>query len=353
MRLTQLDYYLPKAFIAQSPASPRDSSKLIVIDSKTGSINHHTFYELADMLGPNDVLVFNQSKVFPARLIGKRVSGGKAEILLLKKIGSSLWEAITKPGFAVRDKIYFEGFEATIRKRKNYISEVEFSIPEDKFEKKIMSLGLTPLPPYIKAPDPETILKDEYQTVYAKISGSAAAPTAGLHFTKKLLKKLKEKGIQLEFLTLHVGLGTFAPIKENDIAKHKIHSEEFILSENVVSRLNKAKEKGGRIIAVGTTATRTLETLASENRKLENDKLKGSTNLFIYPPYKFKFVDGLITNFHLPKSTLLALVSAFVSYPNTPDKFKNFSTSLMGKAYSEALNKNYRFYSFGDACLII
>ncbi|OGM27226.1 tRNA preQ1(34) S-adenosylmethionine ribosyltransferase-isomerase QueA [Candidatus Woesebacteria bacterium RIFCSPLOWO2_01_FULL_39_61] len=357
MKLSQLDYHLNKEFIAQFPASPRDHSRLLEIDRRKGLISHQHFYELPNLLNPNDVLVFNQSKVLPARLIGKRKTGGKAEILLLKKISASLWEVITKPGFSIGDKIYFEDFEATIRNRKNYITEVEFSISDQKFRKKIKDLGHTPLPPYIKTPKPEKILKKEYQTVYAKVLGSSAAPTAGLHFTKRLLKKLKEKGVQLEFLTLHVGLGTFAPIKQDAIAKHKIHSEFFDLPNGVATRLNDAKSSGKRIIAVGTTTCRVIETCAYlENKNLKSYILHPTSsysNLFIYPPHKFKFVDGLITNFHLPKSTLLALVCAFVSYPNTPYKFKDFSTSLIGKAYSEALNKNYRFYSFGDACLVL
>lgn len=352
MRLSQLDYKLPKSNIANSPITPRDHSRLLVIDRSTGAIFQHHFFELPKLLGKNDVLVFNQTKVFPARLIGKKESRGKVEVLLLKKIDGSSWEAITKPGLFVGDKIYFDSFEAEVKERKNYVTNIIFSLSEKDLFKQLNQIGHVPLPPYIKSNTPESELKIQYQTVYAKNLGSAAAPTAGFHFTKRLLKKLRDKKIQTEYLTLHVGLGTFAPIKEIEIEKHKIHVEYFSISRQTINRLNSAKKEGKNIISVGTTTTRVLESLANKNGYLSTNKLKGHTNLFIYPPYKFKFVDQLITNFHLPKSTLLALVSAFVSFPNTDNKFINFPSSLLGSAYKEAVSKKYRFYSFGDSCFI-
>ncbi|OGM19287.1 tRNA preQ1(34) S-adenosylmethionine ribosyltransferase-isomerase QueA [Candidatus Woesebacteria bacterium RIFCSPLOWO2_01_FULL_37_19] len=355
MKLSQFDYFLPKKFIAQSPASPRDSSRLMIVNRKTKSISHQRFFELPNILSANDVLVFNDTKVFPARLIGKKNSGGKAEILLLKKLRGNLWEAITKPGFSKGEKIYFPSFFGKITERHNYTSFIEFSIPAKLFLKKINEIGTTPLPPYIKSQVPDHDLRKQYQTVYAREPGSAAAPTAGLHFTKNLIAQLKDIGVQIEFLTLHVGLGTFVPIKVNDISKHKIHSEQFTLEKSVADRLNKAKLYGKRIIAVGTTTCRVLETCAQKVDKEGSYLLipqSGSTDIYIYPGYKFRFIDSLITNFHLPKSTLLALISTYATLPNSNEKFTDFSKSLAGKAYHEAINKGYRFFSFGDAMFL-
>lgn len=351
MKLSKLNYHLPKKYIAQSPVTPRDHSKLLTINKKDKKTSHLHFYQIINLLNKNDILVFNDTKVFPARLIGKKHTGGKAEILLLKDLGGSVWEAITKPGFEVGDKIYFEKFSAKITKRENYITELKFSLSPDKIEEMIFNIGRTPTPPYIKPILPEDMLRKKYQTVYAQNIGSAAAPTAGFHFTKALLGKLNAKGVQMEYVTLHVGLGTFAPVKEENIEKHQIHSEHFEVNNKTIERLNHAKAKGKRIIAVGTTTTRVLETLAKDGALTAN-YTHHNTKLFIYPPFKFKFVDSLITNFHLPKSTLLALVCAFVSYPNTKEKFKSFQKSLLGKAYKEAIENNYRFFSFGDACFI-
>lgn len=353
MNIKKFDFTLPKSYIAQSPVTPRDSSKLLVLDRKTKKIVHRKFNEIEKSIKKNDVLVFNNTKVFPARLIGKKRTGGKAEVLLLKDLGDSKWESITKPGFVVGDNIFFEGFTATVTKKENYETEIKFSLEPAKLKSSIFKIGNTPIPPYIKTALSEKELREKYQTVYAQRTGSAAAPTAGFHFTKRLLKKLKDKGIQTEYVTLHVGLGTFAPVKEDNIEDHNIHSEYFEVDKQTIKRLRMAKKEGKRIVSVGTTSTRVLETLAERNGRLETTKLRSETDLFIYPPYKFRFVDAMITNFHLPKSTLLALVSAFVSYPNTDNKFKDFRSSILGKAYRQALENNYRFYSFGDACLII
>ncbi len=362
MNISKFDYTLPRELIAQKPANPRDLSRLLVLDRKTGEIRHTVFNKIVNYLTANDVLVFNKSKVFPARLYGRKKSKGKVEILILKFIEDktikllnyqTICEVITKPGLFLHDIIYFEGFTGKVVKRDGYITLVEFNLSLPKLLRKINLIGHTPIPPYInKATLSETDLRKKYQTVYAKSVGSAAAPTAGLHFTKELLKKLNKKGVQMEFVTLHVGLGTFAPVKENDIKKHKIHKEYFDVDENTIKRLDDAKRKGKRIIAVGTTTARVLETLATDNNSLYTIYDTPYTNLYIYPPYRFRFVDSMITNFHLPKSTLLALISAFVSYPNTDRKFSDFCNSSAGKAYSEAIEKEYRFFSFGDGMFI-
>jgi S-adenosylmethionine:tRNA ribosyltransferase-isomerase len=346
MRTSLFDYPLPKSLIANSPTKPRDHSRLMIIDRKTGKITHNKFYEIGNYLGPNDVLVLNKTKVFPARIFGKKESGGKVEILLHKNIDKFTWEALTKPGIKVGQKVIMQGVTLQVSERHDEISIVRFDISKNKLIEKLQTIGITPLPPYIHSTDPEKDLRREYQTVYAKSVGSVAAPTAGFHFTDKLLAKLKRKGVQIEYVTLHVGMGTFAPVKTKTLEKHVIHEEEFFVDKSTFERLNRAKKSGKRIIAVGTTSTRVLETVSPK-------KLSGSTNIFIYPPYKFQFIDGLITNFHLPKSTLLALISAFVSSPNTKEKFKDFETSLTGKAYQKAMADKYRFYSFGDACFII
>ena len=353
MNISKFNYVLPKNRIAQTPASPRDSSHLLVIDRKIGKISHHHFYDLPDLLTPNDVLVFNETKVIPARIIGKKNTGGKVEILLNKEISPDTWEVIFGGKLKVGSIVIFEGLVGKVLELGNYIAKIQFNKSGSALKSTFEKLGKTPLPPYIVPQDPESKIRRQYQTVYARLEGSVAAPTAGLHFTRRLLEKLKAKGIQTEYLTLHVGLGTFAPVKEREIEKHHIHSEYFELSKETANRLNKWKSEGKRIIAVGTTTTRVLETVANENSTLKTTSLKGMANLFIYPPRKLNFVDALITNFHLPESTLLALVSAFVSYPNTKEKFKDFDSSLIGKAYREAIKKKYRFYSFGDASLII
>jgi S-adenosylmethionine:tRNA ribosyltransferase-isomerase len=318
----------------------------MIIDRKIGQITHHKFYEIEKYLDKNDVLVLNKTKVFPARIFGIKPTGGKVEILLHKNISEFVWEALTKPGLKVGQIVNLQGGTLQVLERRDELSVLEFNIPKNDLIEKLQKIGHTPLPPYIHSTESEKELRSKYQTVYAKSLGSVAAPTAGFHFTPELLRKLKKRGVQIEYVTLHVGMGTFAPVKTKTLEGHIMHEEEFFVDRKTVERLNLAKEKGKRIIAVGTTSTRVLETIAS-------GKTSGSTNIFIFPPYKYKMVDALITNFHLPESTLLALVSALVSAPNTDIKFKDFKSSLMGKAYQKAIEDEYRFYSFGDASLIL
>jgi S-adenosylmethionine:tRNA ribosyltransferase-isomerase len=348
MKVSLFDYQLPKELIAQKPASPRDSSKLLLIERDSKKISHHSFKDIANLLKKDDILVFNKTKVFPARIFVKKETGGKIEILFLEEISPKIWKVLTKPSIKPNQKLFFRKEEFVCIKQNQEETLIKTKLAKNKLLSLLEKFGKTPLPPYIKIEEKESYLRKKYQTVYAKETGSSAAPTAGFHFTKRLLEKLKRKGVKTEFVTLHIGLGTFKPIKTENLEDHKIHSEEFEIEKEVLERLIKAKKEGKRIIAVGTTTTRVLETIA-----LNQHKLKGKTNLFIYPPFKFKMVDGLITNFHLPHSTLLALVCAFVSHPQTKENFKDFQTSLIGKAYKEAISKNYRFYSFGDACFII
>jgi S-adenosylmethionine:tRNA ribosyltransferase-isomerase len=350
IKIDDLNYRLPESLIAQSPANPRDSSKLMTVNRESHEINHYIFHDLTNLLTNNDVLVFNDTKVFPARLIGTKDTGGKVEILLLKELRKGIWEAIHKGSLHENAEILFRKLQAKVLKVKEQLVELDFT-PKDNFQYLLNQEGYTPLPPYIESSKSENEIRNLYQTVYANNLGSAAAPTAGFHFTKELLNKLQNKGIQIEYVTLHVGLGTFLPIKEDIIEKHQIHREWYSLDEDTANNLNLAKIKGKRIITVGTTTTRVLETCCIRNGELTAQE--GETGIYIYPPYKFKFVDALITNFHLPKSTLLALVSSFVSFPNTYDNFSNFENSLIGKAYKQAIDTNYRFYSFGDSMLII
>jgi S-adenosylmethionine:tRNA ribosyltransferase-isomerase len=351
MDISKFLYYLPKERIAQKLVSPRDHSKLLYINRKNKTIKNYHFFNLIDILDKNDVLVLNKTKVFPARIYGKKETGGKVEFLLVEKIKNNIWEVLTKPGINIGSKVFFDNFEAKILKRNKNTSLVSFDVNEKILFKSLEKIGHTPIPPYINGYKNEQKLKKDYQTVYAKNIGSIAAPTAGFHFTEKLIKKLKEKGVQIEFVTLHVGLGTFLPIKGNDISKHKMHSEYYSLNKKTADKLNKAKENNKRIISVGTTTARVLETCSNKKGYLK--EASGKTDIFIYPPYKFRFIDGLITNFHLPESTLLALVSAFVSFPNTKYKFTSFKSSLIGKAYTKAIKENYRFYSFGDSSIIL
>lgn len=422
MKLSEFDYNLPEELIAQHPMTPRDHSRLLALGKETGEIEHRKFFEIVDLLESGDVLVFNNSKVFPARLFGyKKDTGGKMEILLLSQENESTWQAVVggkgkREGLEIvfgggedrnprlqgagnntrsegeisqsrrletndqdfesdnnycrlqnRDenmnllvdeqRVFSEGNLNTtprqslcraksrypvtdelslklIKKLDGMSWRVEFNHSGDELNKLIDQLGETPLPPYIKEEsDPE-----KYQTVYAKHRGSAAAPTAGLHFTDELLEKLKAKGIQKEFVTLHVGLGTFEPVRENEIEEHQIHSEYATIDTETAQRLNQAKQEGRRIIAVGTTSTRTLEASFRNN---EIQSIAEWVDIFIYPGYEFKVIDGLITNFHLPKSTLLMLISAFAG----KDK--------IDRAYAEAIKEKYRFYSFGDGMVIL
>jgi S-adenosylmethionine:tRNA ribosyltransferase-isomerase len=278
--------------------------------------------------------------------------------LFLEETKSGVWKCLTHPGLKPGIQLVSNKHLFDVVGQEGISNVVDTHLPKEKLMRILSTYGHTPIPPYIKGEDPEKKLRKEYQTVYAQKIGSVAAPTAGFHFTKSLLARLKAKGVQIEYVTLHVGLGTFAPVKTQNIEDHPIHSEEYFIDKDTAERLNKAKKQSRRIVAVGTTSVRTLESAASAAPdrvrpcQLDFEKLRGTTDIFIYPGYKFKFVDALITIFHLPKSTLLALVSAFVSYPNTNKKFKDFKSALMGKAYAEAIKEKYRFYSFGDACLI-
>lgn len=372
--LAKYDYPLDEKKITNQPAFPRDSSKLLILDRRTGRIEDHYFYELVDFLSNQDVLVLNETKVFSARLLGKKQSGGKTELLLIKQIGLDSFEAISKPGLKMGQKMFFPR-RSFLENDGSLCADIDFTdflqaevIFKDensakiqvKFNRRGIDLleeidlcGFTPLPPYIKPTQSEDEIKAEYQTVYAKEDGSAAAPTAGLHFTEDLLTKLKQKGIQIEKITLHVGLGTFAKLTSENIASKTLHSEYYEISKEVADRLNEAKKIGKRIIAVGTTTTRSLESavLLSASKK-EILAVAQETNIFIDPPYQFNYIDALITNFHLPKSSLLMLVSAFCSAPNTRQEFIDFLSSSIGQAYLHALKNDYRFFSFGDAMLI-
>jgi S-adenosylmethionine:tRNA ribosyltransferase-isomerase len=354
MKLSEFDFNLPKNLIAQKPASPRDACRLMVLKREEESISHDKFYNLGKYLRPGDVLVLNNSKVLPARLIGKKETGGKVEILLLKQISPASWECLV--GFVpvpkqIGLKIKFSGkLNGEITKRAGDTAVIKFDLSGAKLMEQILKIGQPPTPLYIK----RLAKSAEYQTVFAEKLGSVAAPTAGMHFTKELLAKLEKMGVQIEYITLHVGLGTFQPVKEEDITKHKIHSEYFELDKKTARRLNVAKRAGKMIIACGTTTVRVLEHCAALARKsplcppLKKGELKedlkptsGETSIFIYPGYKFQFIDAMITNFHVPKSTLIMLVAAFAG--------KKF----IDRAYQIAIKKKYRFYSFGDAMLIL
>lgn len=349
--LSQFEYDLPSHLIAHEPNPLRDSSKLMIIKRNENSISTQIFSDLPKFLKKGDVLVFNNSKVFPARLMGTKKSGGKCEVLLVKNIANNVWEILGKNLPKEGDFIYFNKLCSKVIKKGDDTRLIEFECSHHELREYIKNHGITPTPPYIKSLLNEQTLRQKYQTIYAQNEGSIAAPTAGIHFTDKVFKELKAKNMGCEYVTLHVGPGTFLPIKTDVLTDHKMHSESFVLSDKTVEKLNQIKQSGGRIIAVGTTTCRVLESCTNNAGILipqENE-----TNIFIYPPYKFKFVDGLITNFHLPHSTLLALVSAFVTIPNTKTKFENFEKSLMGSAYEEAIKQNYKFFSFGDASLIL
>ncbi len=351
MKLELFDYHLEAEKIAQEPANPRDSAKLLVLNRKTGKMSDKKVTDLVEILSPNHVLVFNQTKVIPVRLFGAKITGGKVELLLVKQLASDSWEAITSPGLKVGQKVEINAIKAEVVEKKEETVILKFSDRGEYLRERIYEFGKTPIPPYIHSNKTERELRRIYQTVYAKKEGSVAAPTAGLHFTKELISALQNKGVQTEFLTLHVGLGTFRGVKTEKIEDHTMHAEWFHLDEEVARRLNQAKREGKKIVSVGTTTTRVLESCTDENGVLSPKE--GETNIFIYPPYQFKFVDQLMTNFHLPKSTLIMLVAAFVSAPNTEDKFKSFKNSLIGEAYQHAMENEYKFFSFGDAMLIL
>lgn len=350
--LNKFDYPFKEELIADQPLEKRDQSKLLILDRNNGNIEHKNFYELVDLLNEKDVLVLNQSKVFPARLYGQKDTSGKIEVLLISQKSLDTWEVISKPGLKIDQIIEFaKGLNGQVLDKKTTGETlIKFSKSGTDFFETLNQIGITPIPPYIKNDISEKKLRDRYQTVYAKTVGSVAAPTAGLHFTDKLLEKLKTKGVQIEYVTLHVGLGTFQNLREENLINGKLHGEVFEITQEVADRLNKAKKEGKRIISVGTTSTRTLESSVKNGEIIAQ---QGSTQLFIQPGFKFQFVDSIITNFHLPKSSLLMLVGSFVSKPNADKEFIDFKNSIIGKAYLEAIKNHYRFFSFGDAMWII
>lgn len=339
MKTRDFYYDLPEELIAQTPLERRDSSRLMVLNKESGEVTHRHFYDIIEYLQPGDCLVLNNSRVLPARLIGHRPTGGAIEVLLLKDLGNKCWECLCKPGkkMQVGNSVIFGdgGLTATVcevQETGNRVIEFHY---EGIFLEHLERLGKMPLPPYIKA---ELIDQERYQTVYSKEIGSAAAPTAGLHFTEELLDKIRAKGVKTAFVTLHVGLGTFRPVKAEDILEHHMHSELCMMDALTAETLNETRKNGGRIICVGTTSCRTLESLAGEDGSFcEGSKW---TDIFIYPGYRFKAMDALITNFHLPESTLVMLVSAFAGR----EKVLN--------AYAEAVKDRYRFFSFGDAMFV-
>ncbi len=341
MKTSDFDYHLPQELIAQTPLEPRDQSRLMVLDRSQGLIEHHQFADLLDYLKPGDVLVFNDSRVIPARLKGKKaVSGGKVELLLLRQREKAVWEVLLKPAKRVAVGAKLEIGDGDDSVEAEVIGEGEGGIKIIRFPQNMQlpRLGKIPLPPYIRIP-----LEDEerYQTVYARVPGSVAAPTAGLHFTPHLLEKLEERGVELLFITLHVGLDTFRPVREEDPRQHPIHQEYGIVTEEVANRLTQARGEGRRIICVGTTTVRIIEGAAQASRKSIIEPFEGGVDLFILPGYRFRLVDAMITNFHLPRSTLLMLVAAFAG------------RDFIINAYEEAIAGKYRFYSFGDAMLIL
>ena len=340
MKTSDFYFDLPEELIAQVPILDRSSSKLMVLDKETGEISHKIFKDIIDYLNPGDCLVLNNTRVIPARLIGsKEGTGGKIEFLLLKRNEDDTWETLVKPGKRAKIGTRFSFGEGKLIAEVVGMGDdgariVKFEY-EGIFEEVLDELGNMPLPPYITERLEE---RERYQTVYSKHNGSAAAPTAGLHFTDELLEKNKEKGVDLAFVTLHVGLGTFRPVKVDDVLEHDMHSEYYMVTQEAADKINRAKENGHRVITVGTTSTRTIESVADENGRMK--EASGWTKIFIYPGYKFKVVDNLITNFHLPESTLIMLVSALAGKENVLN------------AYKCAVENKYRFFSFGDAMFI-
>lgn len=340
MRTKDFHFDLPESLIAQTPLEDRDQSRMMHLDKNTGAISHRIFSDVLELLKPGDCLVLNNTRVLPARIYGVKDTGATVEFLLLKQVRENTWETLVKPGRKAKIGAQFVFGEGLMTGEVIDVTEegsriVHFTF-EGIFEEVLDQVGTMPLPPYIteKLEDQE-----RYQTVYSKHNGSAAAPTAGLHFTKTLMDAIKTKGIEIAYVTLHVGLGTFRPVKVDDVFDHKMHSEYYVLDEENASKINSAKEKGGRIISVGTTSTRTLESIANVHKALI--PASGWTDIFIYPGYEFKVIDGLITNFHLPESTLIMLVSAFAN------------REMVMHAYETAVKEKYRFFSFGDAMLII
>ena len=340
MKLEEFDYNLPEELIAQVPIQKRDESRLMVVDREKRTIEDKVFKDIIDYLEPGDCLVRNNTKVIPARLYGKKDTGANVEFVLLKQIEGDTWESIVRPGNKLKPGsrvIFGDGLlkAEILEVLEDGTRKVKFEY-NGIFNEILDKIGLMPLPPYIHESLKEN---DRYQTVYAKYEGSAAAPTAGLHFTPELLKKIEEKGIKIANVTLHVGIGTFRPVKEENIEEHKMHTEHFYIKQEDVDKINETKKNGKKVIAVGTTSCRVLETIADENTGFVK-QIEADTGIYIYPGYKFKCIDGLITNFHLPKSTLLMLVSALAD------------REFILEAYNKAVEEKYRFFSFGDAMFI-
>ena len=341
MKTSDFYYDLPKELIAQTPVEPRDSSRLLVLDRQSGETVHKHFFDIIDYLDEGDLLVCNDSRVLPARIYGiKEPTGARVEFLLLKQISGNRWETLCKPGKKAKEGARFSFGDgllyATVTEVKDDGNRVVDFECDENFFSTLDKIGQMPLPPYITE---ELKDKERYQTVYSHELGSAAAPTAGLHFTTELMDKIKAKGVNIAYVTLHVGLGTFRPVKVDDVTKHKMHSEHYEVPEETAELIKKTKQSGKRVIAVGTTSCRTLESVAAEHGEVV--PCEGFTEIFIYPGFEFKVLDGLITNFHLPESTLIMLVSAFAGYDNIMN------------AYKTAVEERYRFFSFGDAMAIL
>lgn len=338
MKTSDFYYELPKELIAQTPVEPRDSSRLLVLNRRDGSVEHRHFYDIIDYLHEGDLIVANDSRVLPARIFGvKDGTGARVEFLLLKQISGNRWETLCKPGKKAREGASFTFGDGLLRTEVAEVRDdgnrvVDFDCDENFFAT-LDKIGQMPLPPYITA---ELQDKERYQTVYSHELGSAAAPTAGLHFTEELLERIRQKGVKIAYVTLHVGLGTFRPVKVDDVTRHKMHSEHYEIPAETARLINETKQNGGRVIAIGTTSCRTLESVATQYGAIK--PCEGFTDIFIYPGYQFKVLDGLVTNFHLPESTLIMLVSAFAGYDNVMN------------AYKLAVEERYRFFSFGDAC---
>ena len=340
MKVTDFDYNLPEELIAQTPIKKRDSSRLMVLNREKKSIEHRIFTDVIDYLEEGDCLVINNTKVIPARLLGKKKTGANVEFLLLKQIEGDIWESIVRPGNKLKPGTEISFGDGILKAEVLEIMEggtrkVKFTY-DGIFNEILDKIGLMPLPPYIHEKLEE---KSRYQTIYAKYEGSAAAPTAGLHFTEELLEKIRNKGISIAKVTLHVGIGTFRPVKTENVEEHEMHSEHFYIKKEDVEKINTAKSNGKKVIAVGTTSCRVLESIADEKGYVH--ECEEDTSIYIYPGYNFKCIDGLITNFHLPKSTLLMLVSALAG------------REYMLEAYNEAVKERYRFFSFGDAMIIL
>lgn len=341
MKTSDFYYELPKELIAQTPVEPRDSSRLLVLNRRDGSVEHRHFYDIIDYLHEGDLIVANDSRVLPARIFGvKDGTGARVEFLLLKQISGNRWETLCKPGKKAREGASFTFGDGLLRAEVAEVRDdgnrvVDFDCDENFFAT-LDKIGQMPLPPYITA---ELQDKERYQTVYSHELGSAAAPTAGLHFTEELLERIRQKGVKIAYVTLHVGLGTFRPVKVDDVTRHKMHSEHYEIPAETARLINETKQNGGRVIAIGTTSCRTLESVATQYGAIK--PCEGFTDIFIYPGYQFKVLDGLVTNFHLPESTLIMLVSAFAGYDNVMN------------AYKLAVEERYRFFSFGDCTLIL